>query len=181
MKKILVGMAVCVAAAVFAGYEADMAQKYGSSMAVEWQNANDAALAEATAPDVLDAFVKDAASAAALLAEVKPAYATDPLKATQIAAITQRVMEGEKGWFSWMAFWRQSAASKRAVWSAALLEAARTAGDAYAVQFYLDQLRWCGTPCQADAVTALAKKHTAAVRDFAAMVADELRGARLPQ
>ena len=48
---------------------------------VEWENANDKALAAATADDVLAAFVRNEASAKALLANVQGAYLTDSLKA----------------------------------------------------------------------------------------------------
>lgn len=48
---------------------------------VEWVNANDKALAAATADDVLAAFVRNEASAKALLANVQGAYLTDSLKA----------------------------------------------------------------------------------------------------
>ena len=48
---------------------------------VEWENANDKALAAATADDVLAAFVRNEASAKALLANVRGAYLTDSLKA----------------------------------------------------------------------------------------------------
>ena len=48
---------------------------------VEWVNANDKALAAATADDVLAAFVRNEASAKALLANVQGAYLTDALKA----------------------------------------------------------------------------------------------------
>ena len=58
----------------------------------KWQAQNKAKLAEATKDEVLAAFVKDAASASALLSEVKPGFQTCPIKAFQIAAVTQYVM-----------------------------------------------------------------------------------------
>ena len=61
----------------------------GVPTAVAWQNANDAALEAAMKPQVLAAYVQSAAAADALLAEAKPAYRTDPLVATRIAAVTQ--------------------------------------------------------------------------------------------
>ena len=53
--------------------------------AVEWQNANDAKLAEQTKPETLVKFVESPAAADALLAQVGTAYTGDPLVLTQIA------------------------------------------------------------------------------------------------
>ena len=82
----------------YTGYGPAMASKKGDPMAVEWQAKNKAALEAATSDKELVCFVRDLASARALLAEVKPAYATDPLKACQIAAVSQFVMR--PGWES---------------------------------------------------------------------------------
>ena len=68
MKKVFVAMVLAAAMAASAGYNEDMQALYGSKTGVTWQNENDAALAEATSPDALAAFVKDADAAAALLA-----------------------------------------------------------------------------------------------------------------
>ena len=76
-----------------ADYGAAMAKKAGNPSAVEWQNANNAAIAAATTPKALASHVWDAASAEALLARVKGAYTSDPLDLTVIGAVSQYVME----------------------------------------------------------------------------------------
>ena len=70
----------------YAGYGSAMAQKAGDPMAVEWQNANDAAVAAATTPKALASHLWDAKDAEALLARVKGAYESDPLDLTVIGA-----------------------------------------------------------------------------------------------
>ena len=146
----------------YAGYGRAMASKKGNPMAVEWQAQNKAALAAATSEKELVCFVRDSASADALLAEVKPGYATDPLKACQIAAVSQFVMR--PGW-----------ENARSIWTDALIKAFRSAKDDSVIVTYLDQLRWCGYAKHASAVKLLgAASSSKTVRDFAAMVAREL-------
>ena len=178
MKKILIAMVVMAASAVFAGYNEDMKATYGSTTAVDWQNANDAALAEAPSPEALAAFVKDADAAAALLAEVKPAYATDPMKAMQIAAVSQFVMQGDCWCRKVFLFWTQTHADQRRIWADALLAAAKKSVDPYVQVFLLDQLRWCGYPCQAPAVSVFRASTDKAVASMATLVAAELSRAK---
>ena len=64
MKNLFFAMALMAAGAAWADYGKDMKELYGSKTGVMWQNENDAALAEATSPDALAAFVKDADAAA---------------------------------------------------------------------------------------------------------------------
>ena len=138
----------------------------GAPSAVAWQNANDAALEAAMKPQALAAYVQSAAAADALLAEVKPAYQTDPMAATRIAAVTQLVMCPKCG----------KAPAGRAVWTAALIKAAAESEDSYRTMFLLDQLRWCGKPEQADRILAIgAKAKDPAVKEFAAWTVRELR------
>ena len=84
MKKFLTFSCLLLASSLaFAGYD-DIKpgeKKAAAPTSVEWENANDKALAAATADDVLAAFVRDEASAKALLANVQGAYLTDSLKA----------------------------------------------------------------------------------------------------
>ena len=84
MKKFLTFSCLLLASSLaFAGYD-DIKPGEKTAAAptsVEWENANDKALAAATADDVLAAFVRDEASAKALLANVQGAYLTDSLKA----------------------------------------------------------------------------------------------------
>ena len=84
MKKFLTFSCLLLASSLaFAGYD-DIKpgeKKAAAPTSVEWENANDKALAAATADDVLAAFVRNEASAKALLANVQGAYLTDSLKA----------------------------------------------------------------------------------------------------
>ena len=134
----------------------------GVPTAVEWQNAHDKEIAAATQSPELAACVKTPAAADALLALVKPAYKTDPLVATKIAAVTQFVT-GAKS------------ASGRAVWRTALLKAAKGSADAYRTVFFLEQLRWCGLAEDVPAVRALADaSEDAGLKSFAAILVREL-------
>ena len=146
----------------YAGYGAAMASKKGNPMAVEWQAQNKAALEKATSDVELVCFVRDLASAQALLAEVKPAYATDPLKASQIAAVSQFVMR--PGW-----------EHARGIWTEALFKAFMTETDDTVRMAYLEQLRWCGCKKHAGAIQVVASAcKSKAVRDFANVVVREL-------
>ena len=177
MKKILIAM-VLAAVTAWAGYNEDMKALYGSKTGVTWQNENDAALAEATSPDALEAFVKDADAAAALLAEVKPAYAICPMKAMQIAAVSQFVMQDDCWCRKVFLFWTQTHDDQRRIWTTALLDAAKAATDPYVQVFLLDQLRWCGYPCQAPKVSVFRASTDKAVSAMAEQVAGELSRAK---
>ena len=111
----------------------DAAQAGAAPTAVEWQNKNDAALAAATRPEVLAKFVATPAAAEALLAQVGPAYAGDPLVLTQIAAVTQLVMCPKC----------DKAPAARKVWVAALEKAVASAKDDYVRTFCRQQLDLC--------------------------------------
>ena len=178
MKKIFVAMVLATAMAASAGYNEDMKALYDSKTGVTWQNENDAALAEATSPDALAAFVKDADAAAALLAEVKPAYATCPMKAMQIAAVSQFVMQDDCWCRKVFLFWTQTHDDQRRIWTKALLDAAKAATDPYVQVFMLDQLRWCGYPCQAPKVSVFRASTDKAVSAMAELVAGELSRAK---
>ena len=111
----------------------DAAQAGAAPTAVEWQNKNDAARAAATRPEVLAKFVATPAAAEALLAQVGPAYAGDPLVLTQIAAVTQLVMCPKC----------DKAPAARKVWVAALEKAVASAKDDYVRTFCRQQLDLC--------------------------------------
>ena len=185
MKKIAMMMVLAFAAAGGLAAEAPKKDAYdirpaarargAAPTAVEWQNANDAALAEATAPEVLEGFVADEAAAQALLAEVKGAYASDPMKLMQVGAVTQYVMASTTHWCRRIfRFWAQTREEQRRIWATALLARARAAEDAYVKVFLLDQLRWCGYPCQAPEVSVLRASSDKAVAEMAEIVAVEL-------
>ena len=150
----------------FASYGPGTASKPGDPSIAEWQKANEAAVAAATTPEALKAHVKDAAAAKALLGKVKGAYASDPMVLTVAAAVSQQVMKP-------CACPKQ--ASCRALWSAALLDTATQSKDVYVQMFCLEQLRWCGLPCQAEKLSAFAEVAAdKSVKDFADWVAREL-------
>ena len=139
----------------FASYGPGTATKAGDPSAAEWQKANEAAIKAATTPEALKAHVKDAASAKALLAQVKGAYASDPMALTVAAAVSQHVV--------------CPCAQK------CLLDTATQSKDVYVQMFCLDQLRWCGLPCQAEKLSAFADVAAdKSVKDFADWVAREL-------
>lgn len=169
MKKILI-VAVFAAAACFAAgkkdaydIKPDAAKVTDAPAAEKWQAQNRAQLAAATKDEVLAAFVKNAVSASALLSEVKTGFQTDPVKAFQIAAVTQYVMlPGKAG---------------RALWAGQLLSFAAKAEQPDVKMFYIDQLRWCGLKSQAKKVRALGKASgKKCVQEFAEQVATELSG-----
>ncbi len=136
--------------------------------AAVWQEEQASAIASATAPEALEKVLASRTALEALLASVGEAYAGDPIKLTQIAAISQYVMRPGCN----------KAPAQRKAWSDALLQAAQqaTAGygegffrglgrklgmvetpeNGYAAVFLLDQLRWCGRKEQVEAVDVLA-------------------------
>ena len=147
--------------------------------AVDWQNANDETLAEATSPESLAAFVRNEDAAKALLAEVKGAYSSDPMKLMQISAVSQFVMSTDTSLCRRLfLFWEQTRDEQRQIWTAALMAAARSATDSYVQVFMLDQLRWCGYPRQAPEVSVLRASSDKAVAAMAELVATELSRAR---
>ena len=94
---------------------------------------------------------------------MKPGFQTCPIKAFQIAAVTQYVMlPGKTG---------------RALWTEQLLAFAEKAEQTDVKMFYIDQLRWCGLKAQAEKVRGIAKaSKEKAVVEFAEQVATELSG-----
>ena len=170
MKKIFIVAVLAAATCFAAGKKKDVydirpeAEKETDAPTAEkWQAQNRAKLAEATKDEVLAAFVKDAASASTLLSEVKPGFQTCPVKAFQIAAVTQYVMlPGKAG---------------RALWAGQLLAFAEKAEQPDVKMFYIDQLRWCGLKDQAGKVRELGKASgKKCVQEFAEQVATELDG-----
>ena len=147
MKKIAFVCAVTLVSTLFAAdpnpfadYGKAMASDKNAPMAVEWQASRAEAIAAATEPSVLAAFVEDAESAAALLDRLQPAYATCPMVMTQIAAVTQWVMLPEP---FFLFFWEPSPAAGRKVWTAALTVKIATATDDYIRTFCRQQLDLC--------------------------------------
>ena len=147
MKKLIFAMALAAGAVAFAAEEKKdqydirpEATSESAPAAVDWQNANDAKIREATEPDVLAAFVASPAAADALLAQVKPAYASDPLVLTQIAAVTQWTMLSDP---YFLFFWKPLPSEGRKIWTAALKRRIAEAKDDYIRIFCRQQLDLC--------------------------------------
>ena len=124
----------------FADYGVAMTDSAKSPFAVGWSRAHDAEIKAATEEDVLAACVADAASAAALLGKVKPAYESDPLVLTQIAAVTQWVMTDDP---CFLCFWKPSPSAGRKVWTEALARKIAESKDDYIRTFCRQQLDLC--------------------------------------
>lgn len=153
----------------YSDYGAAMRSAKGLPSAVQWQKTNNAAIEKAVSKETLAKLAATPGAMASLLSQVKGAYATDPVVATQIAAISQMAMCAKC----------PKAAKLRKDWNAALLKAAETAPDAYRAMFFLDQTRWCGEASDAAKVKAVGEKSgEKSVKDFAAMVASELAAAK---
>ena len=117
----------------YADYGKAMAHEDGYEMAYEWQQKNPKAVEAATRIEVLAEFVKDAASADALLTKIGTSYDGDPIVLTQIASVTQLVMCPKC----------PKAAACRKVWVAALERARAGTDDGYVRTFCDQQLRLC--------------------------------------
>ena len=124
----------------FADYKLAMKDSEKSPFAVGWSQAHDAEIKAATEEDVLAACVADAASAAALLGKIRPAYESDPLVLTQIAAVTQWVMTEDP---CLLCFWRPSPSAGRKIWTEALVRKIAESKDDYIRTFCRQQLDLC--------------------------------------
>ena len=180
MKRLLFALAVAACSVAFAApkdaydIRPEAAKPADAPSSVDWENKNDAALKAATADEALAAFVADSAAAEALLGKVKDAYATDPMVACQVAAVSQWVM-AEDPWY-WLCFDGPHAAGRK-VWVRALVKTVRESKADYVRTFCLDQLRWCARPCAAKCITEAAGANASKpVSDFAAVVVRELEG-----
>ncbi len=133
------------------------------------------AIAAATSDEAVAAVAGDAEKMRELLAKVATNYSTDPVAACQIAAVSVWVMENAGK--PWYAFWRSSREDERSGWVDALLSAANASNDEYVVSYLLDQVRWCGSPADAQRVREIgaAKSSFVHIREVTALVADELQ------
>ena len=152
MKNVLLAMALVVGGMAlaeeakyvdpnpFADYGPAMQSTAEHPLAANWSRQHDAEIAAATTDEALAAQVADEASAAALLAKLKGAYASDPLVLTQIAAVTQWVMLPDP-WYC--LFWDGPHAAGRAVWTAALQKTIDGTKDEYVRICCRQQLDLC--------------------------------------
>ena len=167
----------------YASYSTGMASDSGHPMAYEWQSAHESEIAKATAPERLYGILESKLLTRELLDSVKDAYSTDPMAATQIAAITQLVMRPKC----------PKAAAMREKWVKTLIDEVRVGdvSNTYRTMFFLDQLRWCGRAEDAFAIRQFGGSGTrrllgrrmsgdgtpaarSSVNDFAVQVANEL-------
>ena len=124
--------------------------------AAQWADQQKDALATISDATLAEIAKQGAPAFAALFAEVKTDGASDALAATRIAALTQYVM-------------RPQGTAARKAYAAALLAAAQSAKEADVTCFFIDQLRWCGLPQQADAIKAFEKSAAPGVAALATM------------
>ena len=180
MKTMLFSMTVLLAAVSLAApkknaYDirpADKGAKYPT--AVVWSAQNDAQIAAATEEDVLAGIVSSKESAMALLSKIGAAYVGDPIALTQIAAVSQYVMQSDP---CCLLFWKPSPSAGRKVWVDALFTTAENSSDAYVKTFCLDQIRWCAckAPCAIRRVALIGiKSGDKAVKQMSDMVLAEL-------
>jgi hypothetical protein len=132
--------------------------------AAVWAEKNKDALAAITDAALAD-LLTSGDGLANLLAEVKTGYASDPAALIRIAALSQYVM-------------RPAGTAARAAYADALLAAAARAAEADVACVFLDQLRWCGLPRQADALKAFAASDKPGVAALAAMTVQAVTGDR---
>ncbi len=170
MKHLILGMAFAAALGVFADQKImdirPEANPKAGPTSVEWEAKHAAELtAEVTDAKIAALLQGGETAVSALLAEVRPNYQTDPLKACLIAAVSQSVMAAN--------------GAQRALWTKALLKAAEGAKEVDVKCYFLDQLRWCGSADQAAEVERIAAASGSdAVKQFAKMVALEITGAQ---
>ena len=129
---------------------------YAQKTAAQWAGENAAAIKAAADPSALADLVKQGPPAFdALFAQVKTAGETDPLASVKIAALSQFVMT------------KDAPKSARKAYADALLAAAQKAKEPDVACVFLDQLRWCGMPEQAKAVTAFTQSADPSVAELA--------------
>jgi len=124
--------------------------------AAQWAAQQKDALAAITEASLADTLKQGAPALEKLFAEVKTGGVSDAVALTRIAALTQYAM-------------RPAGAAGRKTYADALLAAAQRAADADVACFFLDQLRWCGLPQQADALKAFEKSAAPGVAALATM------------
>ena len=145
--------------------------------AAQWAEQQKDALAAFNDASLADTLEQGVPALEKLFAEVKTGGVSDPLVLTHIAALTQYVMKKDKRCLNDTRltarvgnFFRYGEAAKqRKVYTDALLDAARRATEVDVTCFFLDQLRWCGLPEQAEAIKAFEKSTSKDVAALAVM------------
>ena len=132
------------------------AQQPPSVAAAQWALQQKEALASIHDAAMAEQLKQGTPALEKLFAEYKTGGVSDPVACTRIAALTQYVM-------------RPAGKSARKAYAAALLAAAQRATDADVTCFFLDQLRWCGLPHQAEPIKAFEKSSAPGVSALAAM------------
>jgi len=129
---------------------------YAQKTAAQWANENAPALESAVDPTALAELVKKGQPAYdALFAQIKTGGEADAIASVTVAALSQFVMKTD------------TPKPARKAFADALLAAAQKAKEADVVCFYLDQLRWCGLPEQARAITAFTASAEPSIAELA--------------
>lgn len=131
--------------------------------AAQWSEKNSAALSLVNSAALAETLAQGNASWQALFSSVKTGGTSDPLAITRLAALTQYVM-------------REGTEKQRVAYADALLEAAKNASEADVTCFFLDQLRWCGSPCHAEAISRFEKSKAPGVAALAAITRHAVNG-----
>lgn len=132
------------------------AQQQAPLAAAQWATQQQDALATITEAAFAETLEQGVPALEKLFAEVKTGYASDAVALTRIAALTQHVMH-------------PAGATSRSAYADALLDAARRAADADVTCFFLDQLRWCGLPKQAEALKVFEQSDKPGVAELASI------------
>ena len=131
--------------------------------AAQWSEKNSAALSSVNAAALAETLAQGEKAWEELFASVKTGGASDPLDVTRLAALTQHVM-------------REGSKKQRAAYADALLEAARNASEADVTCFFLDQLRWCGSPRHSEAISRFEKSDAPGVAALATITRHTVNG-----
>ncbi|MDD4101539.1 MAG: hypothetical protein PHU80_02760 [Kiritimatiellae bacterium] len=131
--------------------------------AAQWAEKHSDALAAVTSASLSKTLAQGESAWQELFASVKTGGISDPLAVTRLAALTQHVM-------------REGSKKQRAAYADTLLEAARKASDADVTCFFLDQLRWCGTPRHSEAISRFEQSDAPGVAALATITRHAVNG-----
>lgn len=139
---------------------------FAQESATDWAAKNEAVLkaAKADCPAVLK---QGKPALDALFAQIKTDGGSDAVASVKIGALSEYVMTAP--------------AAERALYTDALLDAARQAKEPDVVCFFLNQLRWCGRKEQAAGIRAFEKNPDTSVAELAAIAAYAVEGDVAPK
>ncbi len=131
--------------------------------AAMWAEKNNDAIAAITDASLAETLAQGNEAWQTLFASVKIGGDSDPLAVTHLAALTQYVM-------------REGTKKQHRAYAEALLKSAQTATDANVTCFFLDQLRWCGLPRQAEAIRRFEQSEAPGVAALANITLKTVKG-----